>query len=62
MYFEKNEKYPKIIIPIIDTTIKFLTAIGNEKLYFFQLKTLFGCIINKEILDWIEGFSIFNVF
>ena len=64
MYFEENEKCPKVIIPIIGTTIKFLTAIGNEKLYCFKLKTIneechiFGSKIKKEILDWIEEFSI----
>ena len=64
MYFEENEKCPKVIIPIIGTTIKFLNVLGNEKLYCFQLKTIneesyiFASKIKKEIFDWIQEFSI----
>ena len=65
MYFEENEKCPKIIIPIIGTSIKTLT-INNatEKLYCFQLKVkndenyIFGSKIKKEIIDWINEFSL----
>ena len=64
MYFEENDKSPKVIIPIIGTTIKFLTAQEDQKLYCFQLKTInddryiFGSKIYKEILDWIQEFSM----
>ena len=64
MYFEENEKCPKGIIPIIGTTVKFLNALGNEKLYCFELKTtneesyIFASKIKKEIFDWIQEFSI----
>ena len=64
MYFEENEKYPKVIIPIIGTTIKYYTFEGTEKLYCFQLKTIndevfiFGTKIKKEIFDWIHEFSL----
>ena len=64
MYFEENEKSPKVIIPIIGTTIKYYTFEGTEKLYCFQLKTInddifiFGTKIKKEIFDWIHEFSL----
>ena len=64
MYFEENEKCPKVIIPIIGTTIKSLTIKGVEKLYCFQLKVkndeiyIFGSKIKKEIIDWINEFSL----
>ena len=44
MYFEENEKSPKVIIPIIGTSIKSMVILqGNDKLYCFQIK-----IINEE--------------
>ena len=66
MYFDENEKAPKVIIPIIGTNIKFLSfqVQENEKLYCFQLKTIndeayiFGSKIKKEIFDWIHEFSL----
>ena len=64
MYFEENEKCPKVIIPIIGTTIKSLTIKGVEKFYCFQLKVkndeiyIFGSKIKKEIIDWINEFSL----
>ena len=64
MYFEENERCPKVIIPIIGTTIKYYTFEGTEKLYCFQLKTInddifiFGTKIKKEIFDWIHEFSL----
>ena len=65
MYFEENEKSPKVLIPIIGTTIKFVYY-QAERLYCFQLKTIndesyiFGSKIKKETLDWIQEFSIFK--
>ena len=65
MYFEENEKCPKVIIPIIGTSIKTLTINNTtEKLYCFQLKVkndenyIFGSKIKKEIIDWINEFSL----
>ena len=65
MYFEENEKSPKVIIPIIGTTIKTYHSFGGtEKYYCFQLKTInsdsyiFGSKIKKEILDWLKEFSL----
>jgi hypothetical protein len=64
LYFEENEKIPKVIIPIIGTTIKFYIVQGSDKLYCFQLKTIneesyiFGSKIKKEIFDWIYEFSL----
>ena len=64
LYFDENDKVPKIIIPIIGTTIKFYIVQGSDKIYCFQLKTIneesyiFGSKIKKEIFDWIHEFSI----
>ena len=64
IYFEENEKTPKSIIPIIGTTIKYLTVQNSERLFCFQLKTLndetyiFGSKNQKEIMDWIHEFSL----
>ena len=63
MYFEENEKCPKVIIPIIGTTINFINVLGYEKLYCFQLITtneesyIFASKIKKEFFDWIQEFS-----
>ena len=67
MYFEENEKIPKIIIPIIGTTIKYIQVQGSEKLYCFQLKTIndeiyvFGSKIKKEIYDWMYEFFMAKI-
>ena len=65
MYFEENEKSPKVIIPIIGTTIKTYHSFGGiDKYYCFQLKTInsdsyiFGSKIKKEISDWLKEFSL----
>ena len=64
MYFDENEKTPKAIIPIIGTTIKFVTVQWPEKYYCFQLKTInednyiFGSKAKIEIFDWIREFSL----
>ena len=65
MYFEENEKCPKVIIPIIGTSIRTLTINNTtEKLYCFQLKVkndenyIFGSKIKIEIIDWINEFSL----
>ena len=64
MYFDEYEKIPKVIIPIIGTTIKFLIVQWPEKYYCFQLKSInddsyiFGSKAKIEILDWIREFSL----
>ena len=64
MYFDEYEKIPKVIIPIIGTTIKFLIVQWPEKYYCFQLKSIndesyiFGSKVKLEIFDWIREFSL----
>ena len=65
MYFEENEKGPKVIIPIIGSTIKSMVIFqGSDKLYCFQIKTIneecyiFGSKIKNEIMDWLKEFSL----
>ena len=67
MYFEENEKSPKVIIPIIGTSIKSMVILqGNDKLYCFQIKTIneecyiFGSKCKNEIIDWIKEFALFK--
>ena len=60
VFSKSNIIIPKLIIPIIGSTIKPMTANSNEKLFCFKIKTInnenfiFGSHKNKEINDWIQ--------
>ena len=61
MVFDKNNfNKPQIIIPIIGSGIRPITANDKKKLYCFKIKTInnetfiFGSNKNKEINDWMK--------
>ena len=65
--FEKNYfNKPQIIIPIIGSTIKSITANNRKKLYCFVIITfnnetfIFGSTKNKEINDWIKELNSYK--
>ena len=60
VFSKSNINVPKLIIPIISSTIRPMTANANEKLFCFKIKTvnnetfIFGSQKNREINDWIQ--------
>ena len=60
VFSKSNISIPKLIIPVIGSSIKTMTAETNEKIFCFKLKTinneifLFGSSKNKEVNDWIQ--------
>ena len=65
--FEKNYfNKPQIIIPIIGSTIKSITANNRKKLYCLVIITfnnetfIFGSTKNKEINDWIKELNSYK--
>ena len=65
--FEKNYfNKPLIIIPIIGSVIKSITANDKKKLYCFVIKTftnetfIFGSGKLKEINDWIKELNSYK--
>ena len=65
--FDKNNfNKPQMIIPIIGSGIKAITAKDKQKLYCFKIKTInnekfiFGSYKNKEIIDWMKELRIFK--
>ena len=60
--FDDDCKNPKII-PIIGTTIKFIVAQLNKRIYCLKLKTIkdetfiVGSSQKKEIFDWLKEFA-----
>ena len=65
--FEKNYfNKPQIIIPIIGSTIKSITANDRKKLYCFVIITfnnetfIFGSTKNKEINDWFKELNSYK--
>ena len=55
-----------MIIPIIGSGIKAITAKDKQKLYCFKIKTInnekfiFGSYKNKEIIDWMKELRIYK--
>ena len=65
--FEKNNfNKPQMIIPIIGSGIKEITAKDKQKLYCFKIKTInnekfiFGSNKNKEIIDWMKEIRLYK--
>jgi len=65
--FDKNNfNKPQMIIPIIGSGIKAITAKDKQKLYCFKIKTInnekfiFGSYKNKEIIDWMKELRIYK--
>lgn len=62
MYFDEADKVPKMLIPLIGTSVKFMKLQINETLYCFKLKTInddtyiFGSPKKEETLDWLKEF------
>ena len=60
VFSKSNINIPKLIIPIIGSTIKPMASNSNEKLFCFRISTIknenyiFGSHKNKEINDWIK--------
>ena len=60
VFSKSNINVPKLIIPIIGSTIKQTTANANERYFCFTIKTMnnelfiFGSNKIKEIKDWIQ--------
>ena len=60
VFSKSNISIPKLVIPVIGSSIKPMTAETNERLFCFKLKTinneifLFGSNKNREINDWIQ--------
>ena len=65
MYFDENNKSPKII-PIVGTTIKFIVIQTNKKLYCLKMKTIneeiyiFGSLQKHETFDWLKELALFK--
>ena len=61
MAFNKdNFNKPLVIIPLIGSAIKYITANNKEKLYCFKIKTsnnenfIFASNKNNEVKDWMK--------
>ena len=65
IYFEENNKSPKII-PIVGTAIKFIVVQINKKLYCLKMQTIndevhiFGSLTKREIFDWLKEIAHFK--
>ena len=57
--FKSDVSLPKLIIPLIGTSIKIMNFNTNEKLHCFRIKTInnetfiFGSNKVKEVNDWV---------
>ena len=66
LYFNDNYRHPKIIIPIIGTSIKQINIQTNETVYCLKLITIneetyiFGSLKKSEIMDWNKELYIFR--
>ena len=66
MYFDENSKFPKDIIPVIGTSIKFIVVQVNKKIYCLKMKTIndevyiFGSLLKREIFDWLKELAHFK--
>ena len=63
VFTKSNINIPKLIIPIIGSSVKYMIANTNEKLFCFKIKTvnneeyIFGSKKNREIHDWMQELS-----
>ena len=68
VFSKSNINVPKLIIPLIGSTVEFTTAYTNEKLFCFIIKTvnnetfMFGSPKKNETNDWIEEIKDYQKF
>lgn len=66
MCFDEPDKSPKLIIPVVGTSLKFAVVPGSDKLYCFHMRTInndlyiFGSRIKDEIFDWVDELIVYK--